>query len=384
MEKYNTELASVKLIMLLTISFFISPVKGENQQSVTSRNIVLFIIDGLAVKAPENFKMPNFKKLASDGSYYKAMHLTLPGHPKKDEKYPWSCSMPNPMLMSGSPFLGLEGIRNSMIQHMFKKEETAFVVNAYSYKDISEGFGIYKSFPHKPDYTVIKETKEVILKNKPRFMRVHLQRSGIEGEKVSKEKYSDRRYYKNIWHSESPYKKACERADKYLGEFVSWLKEKDLWKDTVLMVCGDHGQANEGWHEPYSPESSITPLVIAGAGVPAGRIFDYCEIFDLAPTIAFMAGKKAPPKAIGRVLKEALDVKIEAPAVPKHIASLNQILRKVHSLDNESKSSLKNDGFMTIDDLGLWHTTDAGANFNEFCKRQMKIYQSHIKQKNKE
>lgn len=360
----------------LALLAWASTTLAEPSRPVAER-VILFNIDGLAVGAPERFAMPNWGRLAKAGCYYHAMHLPLPGHPKNDPRYPWSCSMPNPMLMSGTPFIGVEGIREAMIQHQFKEDETAFVVNAYSYRDVSGGFGTYISDPHRPDSLVIEKTKDVLLQKKPAFMRVHLQRAGIEGEKVSKERYCDRAYYRNIWHNESPYRKACERADRHLGEFVSWLKEQNLWEGTVLLICGDHGQADEGWHEPYSPSSSVTPLVIVGSGIPAGRTFDYCEIFDVAPTIASLAGREPPAKSVGRVLREALDATLPAPKGPRHVEQLNHVLRAAHALDTEKKTALNKAGFLTIDELGRWHTTEADTNFEAFVARQRKLYEAH-------
>ena len=67
--------------------------------------VILFIIDGLAAEAPTRIEMPRYIELKEQGVYYQAMHLVLPGHPKKSPEYPWSCSLPNPMLMSGTCLL---------------------------------------------------------------------------------------------------------------------------------------------------------------------------------------------------------------------------------------------------------------------------------------
>ncbi len=335
-----------------------------------AQRVILFVIDGLAARAPERFSMPNLLRLAGEGCRYEAMHLPLPGHPKNDPRYPWSCSMPNPMLMAGTPFIGTDGIRTAMIQHQFEEAQTAFVVNAYSYKDVSGGFGVYLAGPHNPDAWVIERAKEVLLEKKPVFMRVHLQRAGIEGDKVSRSQYAKEPWYRDIWHAESPYRMACERADGHLGEFVQWLKEQDLWKDAVLLVCGDHGQADEGWHEPYSTGSSVTPLVVVGAGVVEGRTAPHCEIYDVAPTIASLTGRPAPSGSMGRVLSEAFDAGAPSPATESATARLNQTLRAAHALKAKSMESLRKAGFLGIDEVALWHTTPAGTDFAAFVARQ--------------
>ena len=338
--------------------------------------IILFIIDGLATDAPARIDMPNYNSLKKEGVYYQAMHLILPGHPEKGPDYPWSCSLPNPMLMSGTPFIGSDGIGESMIQHAFDPEETAFIVNAHSYLDVSGGFGTYFSKPKNPDSLVIDTTIEKMQKQNFAFMRVHLQRAGIEGMRISKEKNSDQPYYRNIWHEESGYRSAIEIADKQLGRFVDWLKTEDLWDGTLLMICGDHGQANEGWHEPYSPPSSVTPLLIVGAGTSGPATYKYCEIFDIAPTIVHAAKKKPLALSRGRILSEAFDASVDAPKVAQNVKRLNEVLIKAHAMSDSQKETLSKKGFMALSDLGKWHATKSGSDFEKFTSQQEAILAS--------
>ena len=263
-----------------------------------------------------------------------------------------------------------------MIQHSFDPEETAFIVNASSYLDVSGGFGTYISKPKKPDSLVIDITIEEMKEHDFKFMRVHLQRAGIEGMKVGWEKYSDQPYYQNIWHEGSRYRDAIEVADEQLGRFVEWLKEEGLWSRTTLMICGDHGQANEGWHEPYSSAANVTPLLLVGAGISGPASYEYCEIFDLAPTIAHVSKKQLPALSIGRVLHEAFDAKVKTPEVAQSVKRLNETLIKAHSLSESQQKLLSDKGFMTLDDLGKWHTTKAGLDFEKFACRQEAILES--------
>ena len=318
----------------------------------------------------------HYNALKQKGVSYKAMHLPLPGHPDKGPDYPWSCSLPNPMLMAGTPFIGRDGVGKSMIQHSFDPKETAFIVNAKSYLDVSGGFGTYVSKSKNPDSLVIDITTETMKKQDFAFMRVHLQRAGIEGMKVSWEKYADKPYYRNIWHKKSRYRDAVEIADQQLGRFVEWLKAEDFWDGTVLMICGDHGQADEGWHEPYSPAANKTPLLIVGAGVRGPRTYDYCELFDIAPTIAHLAKKKKPALSRGRILREAFDPNVDAPKVAQSVQRLNEVLIKAHTLSDLQKDSLSKKGFMTLEDLGKWHTTEAGSDFDQFALQQEAILKS--------
>ena len=371
-------MAIKNLIPRLILSLLVGAVclVGHASGQEAPDRVILFIIDGLSPQAPDRIEMPHYNVLKRTGVYYKAMHLPLPGHPDKGPNYPWSCSLPNPMLMSGTPFVGMDGIGKSMIQHSFDPKETAFIVNARSYLDVSDGFGTYVSKPKNPDSLVIDITTKTMKERDFTFMRVHLQRAGIEGMKVSWEKYSDQPYYRNIWHEESRYREAVEVADEQLGRFVDWLKAEDLWDGTVLMICGDHGQADEGWHEPYSPTANMTPLLIVGAGVSGPSNYDYCEIFDIAPTIAHVAKREKPALSCGRILHEAFDANTDAPKVAKSVKRLNEVLIKAHALSDAQKNLLSEKGFMTLDDLGKWHTTKAEADFDQFAIQQEAILKS--------
>ena len=358
-----------RLLLFLGLACLTGQVCGQTPPD----RVILFIIDGLASEAPARIDMPHYNALKKQGVYYQAMHLVLPGHPEKGPDYPWSCSLPNPMLMSGTPFIGTEGIRENLIQHVFDTKETAFIVNAHSYLDVSGGFGTYVSKPRNPDSLVIDLTIKAMKEQDFVFMRVHLQRAGIEGMRVSKKKYADSPDYRNIWHEESRYREAIKVADGQLGRFVDWLKSEALWDGTLLMICGDHGQANEGWHEPYSAESNVTPLLIVGAGVRTPATFPYCEIFDLAPTIAQAAKRKQPALSHGRILLEAFDENVEAPEVAQSVKRLNEVLIEAHGLSEKRKKLLADRGFLTLDDLGKWHTTKAGSDFEKFTAQQEAI-----------
>ena len=360
------------LILFLGLACFVRQACAQEP----AERVILFIIDGLATEAPARIDMPRYNQLKNQGVYYQTMHLVLPGHPKKSPEYPWSCSLPNPMLMSGTPFIGTDGIRENLIQHSFDPKETAFIVNAHSYLDVSGGFGTYISKPRNPDSLVVDLTIKAMEQQKFTFMRVHLQQAGIKGMRVSKEKYSDQPDYRNIWHKKSRYREAVKTADEQLGRFVDWLKSENLWDGTLLMICGDHGQANEGWHEPYSAASNVTPLLLVGAGVRRTVSFKYCEILDIAPTIAHVLKKKQPALSCGRILYEAFDKNAQAPKVPQTVKRLNQVLIKANSLPEPQKKLLSDKGFLALDGLGVWHKTEARSDFEKFTSQQQEILES--------
>ena len=113
-----------------------------------------------------------------------------------------------------------------------------------------------------------------------------------------------------------------------------------------------------------------------GPGVQKGATYEACEIFDLAPTIAHIKGKKKPAMAIGRILTEVFSADAKAPTTPQNIKRLNEVLIQAHNLPIEKKERLAKKGFMTIDNLGVWHTTSASDNFNTFTIQQETLLKS--------
>ncbi len=107
-----------------------------------------------------------------------------------------------------------------------------------------------------------------------------------------------------------PYYNTFAYTDWALGEWVRRLKEEDLWKDTILFVLGDHGQAfgehdpHFGSHRTLYEEDVQVPLLILAPGrlEKPVRIDDPCSQIDLLPTILDLFGWKSPHHSLGQSL----------------------------------------------------------------------------------
>ena len=55
---------------------------------------------------------------------------------------------------------------------------------------------------------------------------------------------------------------------------------------------------------------------------------------------------------------------------------LNEVLIEAHAMPESQKKSLSGKGFMTLDDLGKWHTTEAGPDFEKFVSQQKAVLES--------
>ncbi len=97
------------------------------------------------------------------------------------------------------------------------------------------------------------------------------------------------------------YRDMITHVDYYIGKIINSLKEKDLYKNTVIIFTADHGDnlGDHGiWDKRYFYEQSAgVPLLITGKGIPGKdiRIGDIqskalVSTLDIYPTIMDLAG----------------------------------------------------------------------------------------------
>ncbi len=349
--------------MTSVIFFFIG--SGCVSAEVPDRTII-FGIDGLHIEGPQRIGLPNLLKLKERGCYYKEVHLPLAAHPKDLSSYPHTCSVGNPVMMTGTVLIAPG---DEMIQDKFGDKKTAFVLNSKSYLSISKGFDIYYVIEQDPpadDVPVVEKLKEIIEKAEPVFMRVHLQGSGRGGYDGSTDENKDKSWYRNIWHPDSLYFTRMKKADKLLGEFVDWLKATGRLEKTVMIITSDNGQADIGGHPPYEARSSTAPMLIFGLGIKKGRTFDYAEIIDIVPTIAYLNNISAPKRCRGRVLLESIAGSGKDKIPPdRYMERLNKALLEQHKL-----SAATVEKPVTIETIAQWHKRFSDMkSLVEYCEK---------------
>lgn len=101
-------------------------------------------------------------------------------------------------------------------------------------------------------------------------------------------------------------------TDDNLGQLIDTLDRTGLWENTVVVFFSDHGfhLGDQGglWVKLTVFERGIrVPLIIAGAGVPAGRVVEHpVELIDIYPTLVDLVGLDAPAGLEGRSLRPDL------------------------------------------------------------------------------
>ena len=99
------------------------------------------------------------------------------------------------------------------------------------------------------------------------------------------------------------------RVDEMLGELLGTLQRCGLSEVTRVIYASDHGDnlGNRGmWGKSVMYEDSVAvPLVMAGPGIPQGRVVDTpVSLIDIAPTVAQATGAASDENWSGRSLIE--------------------------------------------------------------------------------
>lgn len=108
-------------------------------------------------------------------------------------------------------------------------------------------------------------------------------------------------------------------TDDHLGLLLDAVDRDRLWDTTVVVLLGDNGYhlGDHGglWckHTLFEHATRV-PLIMAGAGVPRGKVVEQpVELLDVYPTLAELAGLKAPAGLEGRSLVSAMKSDTPAP-----------------------------------------------------------------------
>lgn len=120
-------------------------------------------------------------------------------------------------------------------------------------------------------------------------------------------------YYADLPMPRRAYAAAVSTVDEQVGQLVADLKVYAEYENTIIVFLSDHGHSCEertfgggGWAGPMRGakfglfEAGIrVPAIIAGPGVPEGRVIDSAAMeMDLLPTVADLAGIEQLPDGV--------------------------------------------------------------------------------------
>ncbi len=113
-------------------------------------------------------------------------------------------------------------------------------------------------------------------------------------------------------YADHPYDGEIAFADEQVGRLVRFLKEKNLYRNTLIIVSGDHGESlgehGEKTHGFFIYNATMrVPLIIRLPGNTAPRtVADPVSLVDLMPTVLAALGMEIPSPVQGKSLVPAI------------------------------------------------------------------------------
>src|SRR5271156_102185 len=288
-------------------------------------NVVLITIDTLRADhvgayGYKQIKTPNIDGLAADGVRFErafaVVPVTLPSHSSMlTGTYPMFSGMHD---FSGNKLSPLQPTLASVLKQA--GYETGAVIGAAvldSRFGLNQGFDFY--YDHfefsrldesnldemeRPGNVVADVALDWLGKNSSKkfFLWMHLYDPHFP--------YHPPEPYSREYAAQ-PYDGEIAIADEQVGRLLRFLKENGLYQNTVIVLCGDHGESlgehGEKTHGFFIYNATMhVPLIIKLPDNGVRTVADPVSLVDLMPTVLGAVGLRVPPQVQGRSLLGAL------------------------------------------------------------------------------
>ncbi len=117
----------------------------------------------------------------------------------------------------------------------------------------------------------------------------------------------------SVRFADHPYDGEIASIDHELGRLFAEIKKRSEWKNSLVIVAGDHGEGlyehGERWHANQVYESTLhVPLIIKAPGRPAARrVREPVGLADITPTVLDLVGLETADPMDGASLRGAID-----------------------------------------------------------------------------
>ncbi len=135
----------------------------------------------------------------------------------------------------------------------------------------------------------------------------------IDGTEIAREPlYSNRPSDRDVEHIIALYDGQVRQTDQDLGELLDFLKEQDRFRDSVIIVMGDHGEQfyehGHTSHHGIFDELIHVPLAISVPDVNEPKaVSSFASGVDIMPTILDYAVVSVPPQCKGQSLRAMVE-----------------------------------------------------------------------------
>ena len=304
----STETHLVTFCMLIPMFvFFIWGLTSCDYQRRKVNHVIIIGIDGMGGTAIELSDTPTLDSLMEHGAYTLNARGVLP-----------TSSSPNwaSMIMGAGPeqhgitsnewqkdhhtlppIVQGEGGTFPTIFSVVKKASPQSLTGAiYQWKEfgrlIEKEFVDFDTSALGENRTV-ELAREFIVQQQPAFCFIHIDHVDGAGHKWG---YDSEKYHGGV-----------EKADMLIKEIIASVEEAGIKNETLIIISADHG-GNGKSHGGETLNEIRIPVILAGNGVKKNyEIVAHVNIYDIAPTVAYLLGYEPPECWIGKPITAAFN-----------------------------------------------------------------------------
>tara|TARA_R100001369_G_scaffold29172_4_gene52732 strand:- start:221762 stop:222685 length:924 start_codon:yes stop_codon:yes gene_type:complete len=280
---------------------------SQEQNKQHAKHIILVGIDGFGAHAFEKAKIPNIREMMKNGSYSLKARAVLPSSSAVN----WAS-----MLMGSGPELhgftewdsrepelpsaklGESGIYPtifSLIDTQLPKAKKGAIYTWGGIRNLFERALVDLDYNGETDTKTIEKATSFIAEEKPVFTFIHLDDADHAGHEIG---FDSPEFYLEI-----------EKIDVLIGKMIATLEDKNLMKETIIILTSDHG-GNRKSHGGKTLKEVQIPWIAYGKGISSqGEMDSVIVTYDTGATIAYLLGLEIPEFWRGKPVKEILSSK---------------------------------------------------------------------------
>tara|TARA_R100000935_G_scaffold22452_1_gene41329 strand:- start:3929 stop:4855 length:927 start_codon:yes stop_codon:yes gene_type:complete len=277
---------------------------SQEQKQPIAKHIILIGVDGFGAYALENASIPNIREMMKNGSYSLKARAVLPSSSAVN----WAS-----MLMGSGPELhgftewdsrepelpsaklGKTGIYPtifSLIDTQMPKAKKGAIYTWGGIRNLFERELVDLDYNGETDTKTLEKATKFITQEKPIFTFIHLDDADHTGHKIG---FDSPEYYMEI-----------EKIDTLIGNMIATLEDKNLMKETIIILTSDHG-GNRKSHGGKTLKEVEIPWIAYGKGISSqGELDNVIITYDTGATIAYLLGLEIPEFWRGKPVKEIL------------------------------------------------------------------------------
>ncbi len=276
---------------------------NDQKEPRKAKHVILIGSDGLGAYAFDKAKIPNIRRMMSEGSYSLQARAVLPsssavnwasmimGSGSELHGYTeWGSKTPE----LPSRIVGEEGIYPSIFSLINEQLPEEPMGVSYTWGGI--GYLFEKQLVDLDHHgKTDEETAEIAIgffvEKKPALTFIHFDQPDGAGHEIG--------------HDTPEYYEAVEEIDRLVGLVLDAVEEAGMMDDTIIILSSDHGGVGKG-HGGKSLLEVEIPWIIYGKEIPAsGKLSSSIVTYDTGSTIAYILGLAQPQFWTGRPVIEA-------------------------------------------------------------------------------